>query len=86
MAYVRAKVSVDQLAAAMGPMDGAPGYDENGDADPSAQANQAQPDDMRKALQDALKLAQSKSVNDLLHERFNRLMSYGKYKEVVLQE
>jgi len=41
---------------------------------------------VKKALQDALKLAQSKSVNDLLHERFNRLMSYGKYKEVVLQE
>lgn len=39
---------------------------------------------VKKALQDALKIAQSKSTNDLLRDRFNRLMSYGKYKEVVL--
>ncbi len=39
---------------------------------------------VKKALQDALKIAQDKPVNDLLHDRFNRLMSYGKYKEVEL--
>ena len=39
---------------------------------------------VKKALQDALKTAQAKSVNDLLHDRFNRLMSYGKFKEVEL--
>ncbi len=40
---------------------------------------------VKKALQDALKAAQNKPVNDLLRDRFNRLMSYGKFKEVVLQ-
>lgn len=39
---------------------------------------------VKKALQDALKVAQNKPVNDLLCDRFNRLMSYGKFKEVVL--
>lgn len=39
---------------------------------------------VKKALQDALKTAQKKSTNDLLHDRFNRLMSYGKFKEVEL--
>ncbi|MDO8350377.1 MAG: acetyl-CoA carboxylase carboxyl transferase subunit alpha, partial [Gallionella sp.] len=39
---------------------------------------------VKKALQDALKTAQAKSTNDLLQHRFNRLMSYGKYKEVEL--
>jgi acetyl-CoA carboxylase carboxyl transferase subunit alpha len=39
---------------------------------------------VKKALQDALKTAQAKSNNDLLRDRFNRLMSYGKYKEVEL--
>ena len=39
---------------------------------------------VKKALQDALKIAQSKSTNDLLRDRFNRLMSYGKFKEVEL--
>jgi acetyl-CoA carboxylase carboxyl transferase subunit alpha len=39
---------------------------------------------VRKALQDALKTAQKKSTNDLLRDRFNRLMSYGKFKEVEL--
>ncbi|OGT18457.1 MAG: hypothetical protein A2342_08925 [Gallionellales bacterium RIFOXYB12_FULL_54_9] len=41
-------------------------------------------ENVRKALQDALKTAQKKSTNDLLRDRFNRLMSYGKYKEVAL--
>lgn len=39
---------------------------------------------VRKALQDALKTAQEKPLNDLLRDRFNRLMSYGKFKEVDL--
>ncbi len=39
---------------------------------------------VKKALQDALKTAQVKSTNDLLQDRFNRLMSYGKFKEVEL--
>lgn len=38
----------------------------------------------KKALQDALKTAQDKPCNDLLRDRFNRLMSYGKFKEVEL--
>jgi len=41
-------------------------------------------ENVRKALQDALKAAQKKSTNDLLRDRFDRLMSYGKYKEVAL--
>jgi acetyl-CoA carboxylase carboxyl transferase subunit alpha len=41
-------------------------------------------ENVRKALQDALKTAQKKSTNDLLRDRFNRLMSYGKYKEVAV--
>ena len=41
-------------------------------------------ENVRKALQDALKTAQKKSTNDLLRDRFDRLMSYGKYKEVAL--
>ncbi|MDX8379558.1 MAG: acetyl-CoA carboxylase carboxyltransferase subunit alpha [Gallionella sp.] len=39
---------------------------------------------VKKALQDALNKAQDKSCNDLLRDRFNRLMSYGKFKEVEL--
>ncbi len=39
---------------------------------------------VKKALQDALKSAQTKSVDDLLRDRFNRLMSYGKFKEIEL--
>ena len=38
----------------------------------------------KKALQDALKTAQNKPVANLLQDRFNRLMSYGKFKEVEL--
>jgi acetyl-CoA carboxylase carboxyl transferase subunit alpha len=40
---------------------------------------------VKKALQDALKIAQSKPTANLMQDRFNRLMSYGKFKEVVLQ-
>ena len=40
---------------------------------------------MKKALQDALKTAQSKPTVSLMQDRFNRLMSYGKFKEVSLQ-
>ena len=39
---------------------------------------------VKKALQDALKIAQSKPTPVLLQDRFNRLMSYGKFKEVEL--
>jgi acetyl-CoA carboxylase carboxyl transferase subunit alpha len=39
---------------------------------------------VKKSLNDALKQAQSKPVADLLQERFSRLMSYGKYKEIEL--
>ena len=39
---------------------------------------------VKKALQDALKTAQNKPVANLLQDRFNRLMSYGKFKEVEL--
>jgi len=36
-------------------------------------------------LQEALKTAQSKPTVSLIQDRFNRLMSYGKFKEVSLQ-
>jgi acetyl-CoA carboxylase carboxyl transferase subunit alpha len=39
---------------------------------------------VKKALQDALKTAQHKPVANLMQDRFNRLMSYGKFKEVAL--
>ncbi len=39
---------------------------------------------VKKALQDALKTAQNKPTSTLLQDRFNRLMSYGKFKEVEL--
>ena len=39
---------------------------------------------VKKALQDALKIAQNKPTATLLQDRFNRLMSYGKFKEVEL--
>lgn len=41
---------------------------------------------MGKALQDALKQVQGKSTDELLQTRFNRLMSYGKFKEVEIQQ
>ncbi len=37
---------------------------------------------MKKALQDALRQLQSQSVDDMMQARFNRLMGYGKFKEV----
>ena len=40
---------------------------------------------VKKALQDALKTVQNKPVASLLQDRFSRLMSYGKFKEVTLQ-
>ena len=40
---------------------------------------------VKKALQDALKTVQSKPTANLMQDRFNRLMSYGKFKEVALQ-
>ena len=39
---------------------------------------------VKKVLQDTLKTVQNKPIANLLQERFNRLMSYGKYKEVTL--
>ncbi len=40
---------------------------------------------VKKALRDALKQLQAKSVEDLLQVRFNRLMTYGKFKEVEIK-
>ena len=40
---------------------------------------------VKKALQDALKTVQNKPVGILMQDRFNRLMGYGKFKEVSLQ-
>jgi acetyl-CoA carboxylase carboxyl transferase subunit alpha len=40
---------------------------------------------VKKALQDSLKTLQNKSIDSLLQDRFSRLMSYGKYKEVAIQ-
>ena len=40
---------------------------------------------VKKALQNSLKTVQNKPVTSLLQDRFNRLMSYGKFKEVELQ-
>ena len=37
---------------------------------------------VRKALQEALKQAQNKPVSSLMQDRFNRMMGYGKLKEV----
>jgi acetyl-CoA carboxylase carboxyl transferase subunit alpha len=39
---------------------------------------------MKKALQESLKQAQSLPMDELLRVRFNRLMGYGKFKEVSL--
>ncbi|HLP99015.1 MAG TPA: acetyl-CoA carboxylase carboxyltransferase subunit alpha [Sideroxyarcus sp.] len=39
---------------------------------------------MKKALQDSLKQAQSQTTEQMLQGRFNRLMSYGKFKEIEL--
>jgi acetyl-CoA carboxylase carboxyl transferase subunit alpha len=40
---------------------------------------------VKKALADALKTVQNKPCADMMQDRFNRLMSYGKFKEVELQ-
>ena len=39
---------------------------------------------MKKTLQESLKQVQSQPIDNLLQSRFNRLMSYGKFKEVEL--
>ena len=39
---------------------------------------------VKKALQDALKTVENKPTARMMQDRFNRLMSYGKYKEVEL--
>jgi acetyl-CoA carboxylase carboxyl transferase subunit alpha len=39
---------------------------------------------LKKSLQDTLKLVQSHSIDRLLQIRFNRVMGYGKFKEVEL--
>ncbi len=40
---------------------------------------------VQKALRESLKQVQGKSVEELLQERFNRLMAYGKFKEVEIK-
>jgi acetyl-CoA carboxylase carboxyl transferase subunit alpha len=40
---------------------------------------------VKKALTDALKVVQKKSSSNMMQDRFNRLMSYGKFKEIELQ-
>ena len=40
---------------------------------------------VKKALTDTLKVLQKKSPDEMMQARFNRLMSYGKYKEIELQ-
>ena len=40
---------------------------------------------VKKALQDALKGLAGKSTSELLGERFERLMGYGKYKEAAIR-
>ena len=39
---------------------------------------------VKKALQEALKVVENKPTGAMMQDRFNRLMSYGKYKEVAL--
>ncbi len=40
---------------------------------------------LKKALQESLKQVQLQTMDELLQNRFNRLMGYGKFKEVELQ-
>ena len=40
---------------------------------------------LRKALGEELKLVEAKPINKLLEQRYERLMSYGKFKEVALK-
>jgi hypothetical protein len=68
MAYAKAKTTVDQLAAAMGPSGGAGfGRDENGDIDPTSQSSGPNPIDIRKAFID--KQSGVKFVDDWTGER-----------------
>ncbi|MDH4284435.1 MAG: acetyl-CoA carboxylase carboxyltransferase subunit alpha [Gallionellaceae bacterium] len=46
--------------------------------------HQAMMQSLKKVLQEALKQAQMLPMNELLQARFNRLMGYGKFKEVEL--
>ncbi|MEO8630826.1 MAG: acetyl-CoA carboxylase carboxyl transferase subunit alpha, partial [Betaproteobacteria bacterium] len=46
---------------------------------------QAMMQTVRKALQDALKQVQEKPLENLLKVRFNKLMDYGKYKELSVR-
>ena len=46
--------------------------------------HQAMMQSLKKILQEALKQAQMLPMNELLQARFNRLMGYGKFKEVEL--
>ena len=46
--------------------------------------HQAMMQTLKKVLQEALKQAQMLPMNELLQARFNRLMGYGKFKEVEL--
>jgi acetyl-CoA carboxylase carboxyl transferase subunit alpha len=39
---------------------------------------------LKKALQESLKQVQENSMKEMLHARFDRLMSYGKFKEVEI--
>jgi len=39
---------------------------------------------LRKALQESLKQVQENSMKEMLHARFDRLMNYGKFKEVEI--
>jgi acetyl-CoA carboxylase carboxyl transferase subunit alpha len=48
--------------------------------DPAAMAQ-----NLKKALQDALRSCNEKTTEQLVEERFERLMSYGKYKEAELE-
>lgn len=45
---------------------------------------QATMQSLKKALQESLKQVQGLKQNDMLQTRFNRIMSYGKFKEVEL--
>ena len=40
---------------------------------------------LRKALQEALAEAQEKPIDELVEARFERLMAYGKFKEVAVR-
>ena len=48
--------------------------------DPDAAAQ-----NLKKALQDAMRSLTAKSTKELIEERFEKLMGYGKYKEVAVR-